>query len=679
MLPVHGEMEWRHLFLVLAVVIKLKSAQAGMHEKRLLAHLFNQSRWDAHNPMERPSAIDGKPLQVYLKCYLNQIMDMDEKNQVLSTIIWLDLKWTDYHFRWDSREYGNVRQVNLPSTRLWKPDLLLYNSASEKFDQIFPTNVIVQNTGAISWIPPGLFHSSCAVKVNWFPFDSQSCMLKFGTWSYQGSTVDLKLQCDNETDADQECNHRNEVDLSTYLAHSEWALESAVIRRYVESYGEADELYIAVIIRVDIQRKALYYMFNIIVPCMIMSVMSLLVFTLPPDANEKIVLGVTTLLSLTMLLQLVADKLPQTSAGNPVLVLYFTCTIILCSLSLVCAVVLLNCHHHSGGILHVPWLIETFVNVWLASVLRIDRNVEDSVSDHDEFPSVVSPAKYMNPFTSSPLKFEATDATSKLHTKFTSYSSLHSPGWKLKHQLQGCTNNINDMESEFRPKVLGQTTRPNYYLNNSSPITDRIELRDFMVPNSNSKRVFKPSPDSRMTQRSVSHTLEEANHSSVLEYVCNEEKGGQENIGVSQRIPYRYSSKISPSHQSCNNRKSSNVDSRSSSPVSSLGSRKYENFSPLSNSKFTVEHHLQEFQEKALILKRLKELTKEIRYVTGRMHHKDAESRTTNEWRLACRVLDRLCLIVFAALNLFTTLGILTSAPTIIKAFTTTGAPSQPM
>ncbi|OON20027.1 hypothetical protein X801_04098 [Opisthorchis viverrini] len=68
------------------------TVRAGMHEKRLLAHLFNQTRWDAHNPMERPSAIDGKPLQVYLKCYLNQIMDMDEKNQVLSTIIWLDLK-----------------------------------------------------------------------------------------------------------------------------------------------------------------------------------------------------------------------------------------------------------------------------------------------------------------------------------------------------------------------------------------------------------------------------------------------------------------------------------------------------------------------------------------------------------------------------------------------------------
>ncbi|VDP87312.1 unnamed protein product [Schistosoma mattheei] len=51
--------------------------------------------------------------------------------------------------------------------------------------------------------------------------------MKLGTWTYQGNTVDLKLQCDNETeDVDQPCHYMNDVDLSAYLAHSEWALES---------------------------------------------------------------------------------------------------------------------------------------------------------------------------------------------------------------------------------------------------------------------------------------------------------------------------------------------------------------------------------------------------------------------------------------------------------------------
>ncbi|KAA3682145.1 nicotinic acetylcholine receptor, invertebrate [Paragonimus westermani] len=323
--------------------------------------------------MERPAVQEGKPIQVFIKCYLNQIMDMDEKNQVLSAIIWLDQTWTDYHFRWDANDFGNITTINLPPNRVWKPDLLLYNSASDKFDQVFPSNVVVKNTGELNWIPPGMFHSFCTIHVIWFPFDSQSmsspcfchqsCSLKFGTWSYQGNAVDLKLKCD-DIDQDNECDFSNVVDLSAYTAHSEWALESATVKRNQDNYGTADQTYIDITIHVHMQRRALYYVFNIIVPCMIMSVMSLLVFTLPPDANEKIVLGVTTLLSLTMLLQLVGDKLPQTSAGNPVLgrsVLYFTCTIVLCSMSLVFAIVLLNCHHHTGGIIHVPWLVRSTV------------------------------------------------------------------------------------------------------------------------------------------------------------------------------------------------------------------------------------------------------------------------------------------------------------------------------
>lgn len=65
----------------------------------------------------------------------------------------------------------------------------------------------------------------------------------------------------------------------------------ASIKRNIQTYGGEDQTYIDVTIYVYMQRRALYYMFNIIIPCMIMSMMALLVFTLPPEANEKIVLG----------------------------------------------------------------------------------------------------------------------------------------------------------------------------------------------------------------------------------------------------------------------------------------------------------------------------------------------------------------------------------------------------
>ena len=47
------------------------------------------------------------------------------------------------------------QDIRVPPVKMWKPDLLLYNSANEAFDATFPTNVIVKSDGSVSQIPPG--------------------------------------------------------------------------------------------------------------------------------------------------------------------------------------------------------------------------------------------------------------------------------------------------------------------------------------------------------------------------------------------------------------------------------------------------------------------------------------------------------------------------------------------
>ena len=56
---------------------------------------------------------------------------------------------------------------------MWKPDILLYNSANENFDATFPTNIVVRSTGQCEQIPPGIFKSTCRIDITWFPFDDQ--------------------------------------------------------------------------------------------------------------------------------------------------------------------------------------------------------------------------------------------------------------------------------------------------------------------------------------------------------------------------------------------------------------------------------------------------------------------------------------------------------------------------
>ena len=58
-------------------------------------------------------------------------------------------------------------------------------------------------------------------------------------------------------------------------------------------YDCCPEPYVDITFTINIRRRTLYYFFNLIVPCVLISSMALLGFTLPPDSGEKLTLGKT--------------------------------------------------------------------------------------------------------------------------------------------------------------------------------------------------------------------------------------------------------------------------------------------------------------------------------------------------------------------------------------------------
>nr|ACP31293.1 nicotinic acetylcholine receptor a6 subunit isoform XVII [Tribolium castaneum]ACP31294.1 nicotinic acetylcholine receptor a6 subunit isoform XVIII [Tribolium castaneum] len=100
-------------------------SQQGPHEKRLLNNLLGP-----YNVLERPVANESEPLEVKFGLTLQQIIDVDEKNQLLITNIWLSLEWNDYNLKWNESEYGGVKDLRITPNKLWKPDVLMYNSST---------------------------------------------------------------------------------------------------------------------------------------------------------------------------------------------------------------------------------------------------------------------------------------------------------------------------------------------------------------------------------------------------------------------------------------------------------------------------------------------------------------------------------------------------------------------
>lgn len=88
---------------------------AGHNEKRLLHDLLDQ-----YNTLERPVVNESDPLQISFGLTLMQIIDVDEKNQMLVTNIWLKLVSILHEERVCS--VSNLLQspnTNLPFVMLW--------------------------------------------------------------------------------------------------------------------------------------------------------------------------------------------------------------------------------------------------------------------------------------------------------------------------------------------------------------------------------------------------------------------------------------------------------------------------------------------------------------------------------------------------------------------------------
>ncbi|KAH9513383.1 Neuronal acetylcholine receptor subunit alpha-10 [Bulinus truncatus] len=243
--------------------------------------------------------------------------------------------WTDPKLSWDPRKYGNVTVINLPYDTVWLPDIVLYNSAHIT-DESVSTNVIVDSNGTIMWLQMVILKSSCEVDVKYFPFDTQHCVLEFASWTYDANSVNL-MTLGSESG-----------DVSNYKNSTEWELVSFLQERKEVNFSCCPVPYVFIKNHIRIKRRPLFYVFNMVFPCILITMVALLGFympaekvtsfhfllfhsSLPPphawtteaDSGEKIAMGITTLLSMTVFLMIVADKMPPTSEDLPLVALFF--------------------------------------------------------------------------------------------------------------------------------------------------------------------------------------------------------------------------------------------------------------------------------------------------------------------------------------------------------------------
>ncbi|PIO76186.1 Cation transporter family protein, partial [Teladorsagia circumcincta] len=316
-------------------------------------------------------------LTVDVGASLIRIIDVDEKNQVLTTNLWLEMKWFDSKLTWDPAKYGGLRTLHIPSDLIWTPDLVLYNNAAGDPDITILTDALVTHDGHVFWQPPAIYKSFCPIDVTWFPYDSQKCEMKFGTWTYTGRYVDLKqLPKEDVVTVQMEGNDveymQQGMDLSFFYRSAEWDLLALSSQRHSVLYASCcgPEKYVDITYYFGLRRKTLFFTCNLIIPCFLISILTTFVFYL---SDHKITFSISILVTLTVFFLVLIDLMPPTSLVIPMFGRYLITTMILVALSTVVSVITVNFRFRSGSAHKMsPWIQAVFLN-FLPRILFMSR------------------------------------------------------------------------------------------------------------------------------------------------------------------------------------------------------------------------------------------------------------------------------------------------------------------
>ena len=124
-------------------------------------------------------------------------------------------------------------------------------------------------------------------------------LLRCFSWMYQVDQLYFHLQTRANT--------------AYYRSNGEWALvDTAAVYREEDEYATARFV-------IYITRKTSYFVFTLICPCILLSLLTILVFLLPPESGEKVSLQINVLLSFTIFQMVLHRSMPHTSDFMPII------------------------------------------------------------------------------------------------------------------------------------------------------------------------------------------------------------------------------------------------------------------------------------------------------------------------------------------------------------------------
>ena len=299
------------LALVIFVTISYTSNVCDESSVWCYNAILDQVITDAYNPKVIPWN-RKEPVIVREGFTVEFIINLNEKEQILTSVVWHDLIWNDSRLAWNPADYDGVEMLHVPADMVWKPDLMLYNSVGPLlyiFDLDPISYIVIWHTGQVVWYPIHRAEILCQVDTTFYPYDTQECSFWISSWTLPMTILEI-IPFKESTD-----------DLTPNS--TEWdiiSIESGLDYTYTSSYDDAN--FIPVKHTIRMKRNAPFFAMALLIPCLLMTVLIQVIFLIPANTGDRRALAVAVWTSLVLFLMILIDSIPGSSSKVPVFGLY---------------------------------------------------------------------------------------------------------------------------------------------------------------------------------------------------------------------------------------------------------------------------------------------------------------------------------------------------------------------
>ncbi|XP_038672981.1 5-hydroxytryptamine receptor 3A-like isoform X1 [Scyliorhinus canicula] len=349
----------------------------GVRFTKTFAEVFENSAF-------RPVKNFSQTLDINITINLHAILGLDEKQEILTTYIWMEQSWFHDFLVWDPSDFSGKEFVALPKEKLWIPDTLMLEMVDEdKSPELL--YLYVHHTGKVIYGRPLRIVSSCNLNILYFPFDIQKCPLSASPITLRDYDVKLHLEQTSEEVTSKST--------KIFASKGEWELIQieASEKKFLDDWASYD--YVSW--EVTIKRRPMFYIVNLLIPSAFLMATDIMSFYLPTHSFDRASFKMTLMLGYSVFLIIVKDLLPSNSTHTPLIAIFFLVSLTFMVTSLFETIIVINVIHQNGKQRKAvpPWL-RTIVLVYGAKLFwrkgkqrvyhqmsRLPQNV--SITDQD--------------------------------------------------------------------------------------------------------------------------------------------------------------------------------------------------------------------------------------------------------------------------------------------------------